>query len=268
MSGSRRVSRGSDVGAAGAPAARGTDGRGDPRVRAARERRRWQEFRRAIREARAEGAQAIRLQGIKVWLQEPPKPQPPSKPMEEATTEQTGSRQDDQPSARKRRSAARMQEFLQHKWYMQLAGCKLQRILLRAMKLLRWQRTQEVWADWMQRELRRRTVDHLIGQLREIGGASPPQLPPSPSPPPVTMQDPETGAVIPLPARPAKRDVQARSPDKVESSAAATDQPKTEDGSKRRALALDAGDSPGTIPTTSAVARTGLCVPLPSSDPS
>ena len=33
---------------------------------------------------------------------------------------------------------------------------------------------------------------------------------------------------LPLPARPTKRDVQARSPDKVESSAAATDQPKTE----------------------------------------
>ena len=55
--------------AAAAPAAE-TQAPRDPRVgNAAREGRRWQAFRRAVHEARAAGAFAIRANGIKVWLQ-------------------------------------------------------------------------------------------------------------------------------------------------------------------------------------------------------
>ena len=68
-------------------------------------------------------------------------------------TQPTG-RQEPQPNSRKRRSAKRLLEFQQKKRYKQLAGCKLQRTLLRAMKLLRWLRAQEVWTRWMRANTR------------------------------------------------------------------------------------------------------------------
>ena len=97
--------------------------------------RRWQDFRRAVREARAAGAHAIRMHGAKVWLQQP-QPQSQSKSSASAAT-QTSDQQDSRLSARKRRSAARMHDFVLRKRYRQLATCKLRLALLRAMRIRR-----------------------------------------------------------------------------------------------------------------------------------
>ena len=123
--------------AAGDPAAVARDS-----TRGSTHDRRWQDFRRAVREARAAGAHAIRMHGAKVWLQ-PPQPQSQSKSA--ASAAQQDDWQERQPNARKRRSAQRMNNFVLRKRYAQLATCKLRITLLHAMKLLRWRRAQEVW---------------------------------------------------------------------------------------------------------------------------
>ena len=161
-------------GSAGAPAGQGPTGRDPREVSAGREGRRWRNFRRAVREARAAGAFAIRANGIKVWLRQPQPTQPQSKSKEDEAAQQ-GERQESRPTARKRRSAQRLQEFLQRKRLQQLAGCRLQLTLLRAMKLLRWRRTQEVWTAWMRAN--RRAAPEVPMLLEPSGPSAPSSAP-------------------------------------------------------------------------------------------
>ena len=140
-------------GSAGAPAGQEETPREPRGPSAARERRRWMDFRRAVREARAAGAFALRANGVKVWLQQP-LAAPQSKTTVEGAATQQDARQEAQPSARKRRSATRMHEFVLRKRYQQLATCRLRLSLLRAMRKLRWQRTQGVWTQWMRERSR------------------------------------------------------------------------------------------------------------------
>ena len=203
--------------AAGDPAAVARDStRGTTRDR------RWQDFRRAVREARAAGAHAIRMHGAKVWLQPPQaqaQPQPQSKSTTGAAT-QTDARQEDQPNARKRRSAKRMHEFVLRKRCQQLATCKLRLSLLRAMRLFRWQRAQAVWTQWMRESSR------------------------APAATPMLLEPSEQEA----PSAPSKkRSVEKRSPDKANpaSGAAHPPSPTTAGGKQPRALTYSAAAGGG-----------------------
>ena len=178
--------------------------------------RRWQDFRRAVREARAAGAHAIRMHGAKVWLQQPqPQPQQPhQQPQSKSTVEdaatQQDARQEAQPSARKRRSAKRMHEFMQRKRLEQLANCKLRLTLLKALRRLRWERVQAVWTSWMR------------ANARAVLAV------------PMLLEPSEQAAPPSTPHKIKKRTVEERSPDKAgpASGAAHASSPTTADGTQ------------------------------------
>ena len=207
---------------AGAPAADEPVPR-DPRAdHAARERRRWLDFRRAVREAKAAGAFAISAKGFKVWLQPPPTP-PPSNSTTEGAATQQDARQETQPSARRRRSAKRMHEFVLRKRYQQLASCRLRLSLLRAMRIHRWQRTQAVWTQWMRESSR------------------------APAAVPMLLESSEQPAPPPAPPK-TKRGAEGRSPVRAEpaSDAAQPSSPNTTGGKQPRlTYAAAAGGSGG-----------------------
>ena len=173
---------------AGAPAAEEPVPR-DPRAdHAARERRRWLDFRRAVREAKAAGAFAISAKGFKVWLQPPPTPPPSNSTTQDAATQQDA-RQEAQPSARKRRSAKRMQDFLLRKRLQQLAHCKLRHALLRAIRMLRWRRMQCVWTQWMRENSRAPAAVPMLLESSE-------QPAPPPAPPPKNKRGAEGTGIL------------------------------------------------------------------------
>ena len=185
--------------------------------------RRWQDFRRAVREARAAGAHAIRMHGAKVWLQQPqPQPQQPQSKSTVGASTQQDARQEAQPSARKRRSAARMHEFVLRKRYQQLATCRLRLSLLRAMRKLRWQRAQVVWTQWMRERSRAEAAVPMLLKPSE------------PSAPPSTPNK-------------NKRTVEERSPDKTNTAdgAAQPTSPNIAGGKQPRAITYSAAAGGG-----------------------
>ena len=104
--------------------------------RAADERRAQRLFRRAIHDARAEGAHALSMQmgacTLKVWLQQPTNtPQPPP-----AGQTRPSKLQDEPQSARQRarqqRGRERARAYQLALQYKKLAGCRLQMLLRRA----------------------------------------------------------------------------------------------------------------------------------------
>ena len=52
-------------------------------------------------------------------------------------------------NARQRRSMARLRKFQEEKARQKLLSCGLRKVLMRAMKVRRWQRVQAVWTSWM-----------------------------------------------------------------------------------------------------------------------
>ena len=137
--------------------------------RAADERRAQRIFRRAVHDARAEGAHALCMQlgacSLKVWLQQPTdKPQPTS-----AREPQPGRTQVEPQSARQRKRRQRNNERARKhqldQSYKQLAGCRLQLLLRRAMRAIRFRRMWQVAGPALQANIAQRTVAHLVQQL-------------------------------------------------------------------------------------------------------
>ena len=137
--------------------------------------------------------------------------------VEDAATQQDA-RQEAQLSARKRRSAKRMHEFVQRKHLEQLANCKLRLTLLKALRRLRWERVQAVWTSWMR------------ANARAVLAV------------PMLLEPSEQAAPPSTPHKIKKRTVEERSPDKAgpASGAAHASPPTTAEGKQPRMLTYTA----------------------------
>ena len=124
----------------------------------------WQDIRRAVVLAQSLGGKYVEMHGVTIGLRFQAHPvestgqqaqsnqkqsqpaNPPQRPREQSTISlaEPISRE---PNAKQRRQAARKKEYLQRK---QLLNCKLRRVLLHALRRLRWERMHRVWTEWMQ----------------------------------------------------------------------------------------------------------------------